>query len=163
MIRKILCILCVLAGCGPISMATWQAVFLPEPYLIDLPAFRGRIIDGNEVRPGTFTIWEDFKHVSSWGDDAIMTYNIRSYGKFSECIIIQAWVPDAKTTGVFRYSQRESVPDQWGWFHYIDRIEKNDNFIVAFPGMAPFPLFLALGVILILGGLIAGATYMYPN
>src|SRR3989344_4910389 len=108
-----------------VFLVAWQSIFLPEPYYVELPEFKGRILPGEKVKPGTFTIKEDFESISQWGDDGLLSYEGAILPFSHQVLRLTAWRPDPKTPGVFQYAQRgTSVPKHWGMYHAIGKIER---------------------------------------
>src|SRR3989442_276697 len=88
-------------------LAVWQGVFLPEPYYVQLPEFKGRVLPHEMVKPGTFTIEKDFESISEWGEEALLSYGGHNFKPFFEGseLRLAAWRPDPKTPGVFQYAE----------------------------------------------------------
>lgn len=83
----------------------------PESFQVDIQNFRGRIYKGNEVEPATFKIVRPFKEIFTWDNRAILRYSnptVRDPGNNinKSQIIVEAWVPDEKTEGIFKYSKK---------------------------------------------------------
>jgi len=123
---------------------------VPESYAIELPDFHGRVLPLEKIKPGTFTITEDFESVSQWGQEGILVYE----GKLQK-VSLKAWRPDPKTAGVFQYAEREfSVSEHWASYHRIEKVEKENGALRVYSRVALEPLlpgYLAALVLLFVG------------
>lgn len=92
-----------------------HSIYLPEPYYIELPKFKGRIVPVERVRINTPQIEDELEVVSTWGEDAILTYQV-VFGN----VVVNAWRPDEKTPGLFRHAGKKfAAPDDWWTYHWI--------------------------------------------
>lgn len=104
---------------------------LPEPFVVELPKFEGRVLPDEAVRIGTFSILADFDSVSSWGEDGVMTYYANSLTKR---IVLNAWRPDPKTPGAFEHA-RKVVEIPWvNYSTYIDKVDYHVGAVTATAG-----------------------------
>jgi hypothetical protein len=101
---------------------------MPSPLIIPLPFFKGRILNSYMVKPGTFTIEVDSRDVSSWGEDAILTFGIEG-GTYNTPhireLMVKFWRPDDRTPGVFQVAKQVTwLPESWykNGYHF-DRAE----------------------------------------
>ena len=134
-----------LLGSGFLYLAAsnvWQKVFLPDPFYVDLPEFKGRVLPAEKVKPGTFTVMESFESIKHWGDDGILSYgtpNNKDDGFASHHwrqLKLIAWRPDPKTQGVFQYAEKTfPLPPEWGFWHSATAVELQGSSLKVPPGM----------------------------
>jgi len=86
---------------------------LPSPAIIDLSRFGGRILPAKSVHSGTFYISTPLEKIC--GEDAIASYIMHKNNDGHTWVSIEAWMPDAKTPGVFqRGDMRKTDMELWG-------------------------------------------------
>jgi|GEM_PF-4579468 len=131
----------------------WQMVSLPEPYYVELPEFKGRILDGGQVKTGTFTVIERFELTPQWGEDGILVYDSVIQGlpvsKRPNALRFRAWKPDPKSFGIFSYAKKEiPVPNTWGCYQGIGNIEREGQRLKVSPDFFGSPLII-IGTLLV--------------
>lgn len=118
----------------------------PAPIEIPLPIiFSGRIFAGQEIKPGTFTIWKDFGEISHWGSKSILSFNLEEDG-----IVFSAWNPDI-TPGIFEYSEKKIlVSFGKGILFSCGKVERIGNILKIYPAFSTivFLILFISGIIL---------------
>ncbi len=133
----------------------WHFKCQPEPYIIELPPFKGRIFSAEKIHAPVFTIEEDFDGISTWNENGILDYSIS--GPFLNCVTVKAWQPNSKTNSVFQYTQKTfDSPSGWGPAHRIEKIEPYGNDLKVFPmiNISLLVLLVSIPTILFIFGII---------
>ena len=74
----------------------------PEPIKISLENFKGRVYSSEDVKPGTFTLNENFNKALDWNKNAILSYHSMKGGYSAR---IEIWKPDELTANTFQYAK----------------------------------------------------------
>ena len=102
-----------LLGVAAFVRLRFKLKYVPKPYKIDLPDFKGQILPANEVHSKAFCIEREFKEVSSWGEDSILTFGVCSNGEGGE-VELKAWRPHETISGVFEFARKAfTSPDKY--------------------------------------------------
>ncbi len=109
-----------------------EACFLPEPYCLKLPEFKGAVYPASQV---SLEFSQAQSHaiqgISSWGADAIMTYE-----RSGQSVRVRAMRLDAqKKGGLQTIEEYLPLPKNAGWgiTHRAAKIEKREGFLEVFP------------------------------
>jgi hypothetical protein len=159
--KKLIGIILIVVGLGFMVLMSntirKEVIMPPQPYQIDLSEFSGRILSGNNVHPGTFTISRPFEEIEKWNEKAVLTFEpFIPYSKGrDEVVKIQIWEPDSVTSGVFLYAEKE-FPLPWisehRPFYGVGEIINKDKVLYVMPRLQEWLIIFVASIAVFLGG-----------
>jgi len=84
-------------------------VFCPAfPTKVEIPKFKGEILQAQEIKHQVFSIQKDFAEVAEWGEESILTYEInKSNGlRYYEKVKFEAWRPDPQRSNIMQTASK---------------------------------------------------------
>lgn len=130
----------------------------PEPAIVKIPDFNGRVLSADVVRANTFSVARPFASTEEWGKEAIMTYELKTGS-----IVFTAWRPDPVTPGIFEYAELKIGQQDWPLIYkFAPRITQVDQSGITLYREADFFFLYILPALTITAAAVA-SHFLFPT